>query len=122
MGTKKGESVLLSGLLMKSVLADTIFIFVVMESFGAMNLAQESVVNSLEYLVLFVVANKSWCVVGDGASIDGSIWFIMVVCCLSKYIAFRILSLSHVSDEERVFRYVGSDCSKTSKSGSIPER
>ena len=59
MGTKKGESVLLSGLLMKSVLADTIFIFVVMESFGAMNLAQESVVNSLEYLVLFVVANKS---------------------------------------------------------------
>lgn len=60
--------------------------------------------------------------VGDGASIDGSIWFIMVVCCLSKYIAFGILSLSHVSDEERVFRYVGSDCSKTSKSGSIPEK
>lgn len=58
LGTKKGETVLLSGLLMKSVLADTVFIFVVMESFRAMNLAQESVVNSLEYLVLFVVANS----------------------------------------------------------------
>ena len=58
LGTKKGETVLLSGLL-TSVLADTVFIFVVMESFRAMNLAQEPVVNSLEYLVLFAVANKS---------------------------------------------------------------
>ena len=58
-GTKKGEIVLLSELLMNSVLADTIFTFVVMESFREMNLAQEPVVNSLEYLVLFVVANKS---------------------------------------------------------------
>lgn len=98
-GTKKGEIVLLSGLLMNLVLADTIFTFVVMESFREMNLAQESVVNSLEYLVVFVVANKSWYVVEDGASTDGSIWFIMVVCCLSKYIAFRILSLSRILDE-----------------------
>ena len=59
--------------------------------------------------------------IDDGDSTDGSIWFIMVVCCLSKYIAFRILSLSRMLDEERVFRYVGSDCSKTSKSGSTPE-
>lgn len=58
--------------------------------------------------------------VDDGASIDGNIWFLMVVRCLSKFIAFKILSLSQVLDEERVCRYVGSDCPKTSKSGSIP--
>lgn len=60
--------------------------------------------------------------VDDGASSDGSIWLIMVVGCLSKFIAFRFLSLSHLLDEERVFRYGGGDCPKTSKSGSIPER
>lgn len=60
--------------------------------------------------------------VDDGISVDGSIWFITVVCCSSKCVAFKILSLSRVLDEERVFRYVGRDCSKTSKSGSIPER
>lgn len=60
--------------------------------------------------------------VDDGTSTDESIWFIMVVCCLSKFIVFRFLSLSHLLDEERVFTYVGGDCPKTSKSGSIPER
>ena len=59
MGTKKGEIVLLSGLLMKSVLCDTIFTSVVMELFREMSLAQESVANSLEYLVLFVLTTKS---------------------------------------------------------------
>lgn len=121
MGTKKGEIVLLSGLLMKSALGDTLFIFVAMEPFREINFAQESVVNSSEYLVRVVLTN-SGCVVDDGASIDGSICFIMVVCCLSKFIAFRFLSLSHLSDEERVFRYVGGDCPKISKSGSVPER
>ena len=59
--------------------------------------------------------------VDDDTSVDGSIWFITVVCCLSKCVAFKILSLSHVLDEERLFRYVGGDCSKTSKSGT-PEK
>lgn len=122
MGTKKGEIVVLSGLLMESVLCDTIFASVVMELFREMSFAQESVVNPLEYLVLFVLTTRSWCVVDDGISVDGSIWFITVVCCSSKCVAFKILSLSRVLDEERVFRYVGRDCSKTSKSGSIPER
>lgn len=59
MGTKKGEIVLLSGLLIKSVLDNTLFTFVVLESFREINLAQESVVNSLEYLVLLVFTTKS---------------------------------------------------------------
>lgn len=101
-GTKKGEIVLLSGLLMKSVLEDSLFTFVVMEPFREMNLAQEPVVNSLEYLVVLVFTTKSGCVVDDGASID-SIWFIMVGGCLSRLIGFRFLSLSHLLDEERVF-------------------
>ena len=113
---------MLSVLLMKSVLCDTIFTSVVMESFREMKLARESVVNSLEDLVLFVFTTKSRCVFDDGASTDGSFGFIMVLCCLPKFAAFRILSLSPVLDEERVFRYAGGDCSKTSKSGSIPER
>lgn len=58
MGTKKGEIVLLSGLLMKSALRDTLFIFVTMEPFRDMNLAQESVVNSSEYLVLVALTNS----------------------------------------------------------------
>lgn len=59
MGTKKGEIVLLSVLLMKSVRDGTILTSVVMESFREMNLAQASVVNFLEYLILFVFATKS---------------------------------------------------------------
>lgn len=57
----------------------------------------------------------------DGVSTEGGIGFIVVLWCLPMFAAFRILSLSPVLDE-RVFRYVGGDCSKTSKSGSIPER
>lgn len=59
MGTKKGEIVVLSGLLMESVLCDTIFASVVMELFREMSFAQESVVNPLEYLVLFVLTTRS---------------------------------------------------------------
>lgn len=102
-GTKKGEVVLLSGLLIKPVLDDSLFTFVVMEPFREMNLAQEPVVNSLEYLVVLVFTTKSGCVVDDGASIDSSIWFVMVGFCLSRVIGFRFLSLSHLLDEERVF-------------------
>lgn len=115
-----------AGLLVKSLLSDILSTFVAMDSFREMNLAQESVVNSLdsavnslEYLVLFVFTSQSSCVVDDGASPDGSTWFIMVVCCLSKFVAFRILSLSRVLGE-RVFKYVGGDCPRTSKSGPIP--
>ena len=60
--------------------------------------------------------------VDAGVSVDGSICFIVVGCCLSTFIAFRFRSASHLLDEERVFRYVGGACPKTSKSGSIPER
>ena len=58
-GTKKAEIVLLAGLLMKSALRDTLFTFVAMESFREMNLARESVVNSLEYRVWLAFTTKS---------------------------------------------------------------
>lgn len=74
-----------AGLLVKSLLSDILSTFVAMDSFREMNLAQESVVNSLdsavnslEYLVLFVFTSQSSCVVDDGASPVGSTWFIMV--------------------------------------------
>lgn len=100
-GTKR-EIVLLSGL-MASVLGDTIFTSVGMEFFREMNLAQESVGSDLEDLESLVFVIK-WYVVDDGLSTDGSIWLIILVGCFPKFIAFGILTLSHLLDEERVFR------------------